>query len=134
MSFFSNLVRLLTFQMAPSDFLFLNRTGMDVRTPASALYRVDLREAQKPPETAAERLLPTKNYSIIISDLTGRTPDSLVYYSSDKEKADKAMDRIERDLMAMRCAEFYSHWLRHPNFDFLYDVKDRIQETERRGM
>lgn len=133
MSFFANLVRLLSFQLSPSEFAFLNRTGMDVRTPASALYRVDLHTAEKEPETAAERLLPPKNYSIYIVDLTGRTPDSLVYYSSDKEKVDKAMVRIGRDLMSMRCAEFYTHWLRHPNFDFLYDVKDRIQEIERRG-
>lgn len=109
-----------------TQMMYLVREGIDPRTPANIRFAVELKSVDKPVETERERLLPLKNHTILLRDLTTLHPDKLIYHSTDSEKAESALQRLKYDLARMPCHEFYDKWVINPNFDFLITADDRI--------
>ncbi|MEP0813766.1 MAG: hypothetical protein HRF49_03755 [bacterium] len=125
--FFKYLYLYLNGTLSRIQFGYLVREGTDVRLAASYRWSAELRVKDKPPETEREKILPLKNHTIILKDLTGLKPDTLIYQGTDSEKAEAAISKIKYDLFNMPCHEFYEKWVVHPNFDFLVTPHDRME-------
>ena len=106
--------------------MYLVREGIDPRTPSNIRWSAELRAVDKQPENERERLLPLKKHSVILIDLTMLSPERMVYHTTDAEKAEKVMAKLEGDLTRMPCHEFYEKWVVLPNFDFLITERDRL--------
>jgi hypothetical protein len=124
--FFRTLVRLWD----NTEWFYYNRTGLDPKLPAYQRWNLTVRAEDKTPETEAERVLPVKNYTVVLQDKYMLTSDEIIFFSTDKDKVDALQEKYERELKHRTSGDFYYEMIRNRRLDFYHNYRIPTGEVE----
>jgi len=110
-------VNLWSFQ----EWFYYTRTGLDPKLPAFQRWDIRVREDDKVPETASERLLPTKNRWVILKDKFSQRPDDVLFFTTDPDKVKALVDEYRRELRTRTSGEFFYTMVKGRRLEAFHD-------------
>jgi len=116
------------------EWFYYTKTGFDPKTPALQRWECFVKEADKVPETEAERLLPTKNHWLILRDKFMQSRDEVLFYSTDLERLEVLKEEYEREMRTRSSGDFYYKMIKSRNLDFIHGYKLPSEEPLVEGL
>src|SRR6185436_16757076 len=103
------------------EWFYYNRTGLDPKMPAYLRWEVRLKDEPKEPQTDAERLMPLRNYAVILTDKLGFTAEDMVFFTQQLDKAQAVHEQYQRELRTRSAGDFYYRMVKNRQLDFFHN-------------
>ena len=105
------------------EWFYHTKTGLDPKLPAHSRWEIQHKVEDKPPASDAERIMPLKNHMVVLQDKFSLTPDDVVFYTTDHDKANMIVEEFKRELRSRTSGNFYYKMIKRRNLDFIHNYK-----------
>jgi hypothetical protein len=116
---FKNLVGLWDGQ----EWRYYAATAFDPKLPAYQRWGVRLKDEAKPAANEAERLMPLRNYTVILDDKFGQSPEDIIFFTTALDKAQAVLGQYEKELRSRTSGDFYYSMVKNRQLDFFHNFR-----------
>ena len=80
------------------EWFYYTKTGLDPKLPAFQRWDIFTKQEDKEPETEAERIMPKKNFWVILRDKFMLTPEEVIFFTTDPDKVEALLEEYQSEL------------------------------------
>ncbi len=105
-------------------------TSFDPKTPAFTRWDVELKQEEKRRDEDDENMLPRIDYKVVLKDKFGQSPDEIIFFTADVDKATGILHEYEKELRTRSAGDFYYKMVKKRDLQHFHNFRppDAVQE------